>query len=223
MIYDRLSEYYDQFVDEELLDYYLEVIQKEVSLDKTIMSLGCGTAPLAIELSLLGYFVSGSDLSSKMLERAYNNAVEAGVHLNFYVHNILDPLFQSFDCITMSSDVINYLADEEEVKQAFLNVSNNLKQDGVFMFDSLLPAFFSKMDNHSEDILLNDDVLEWTVTKTNIENQIRHEVRFGDEVEFHFQRSYTVKTIKDLLNDAGLVIIKKKKTEERAIYLCKRK
>lgn len=222
MIYDRLSEYYDQFIDSDLINTYIKMIQSEVK-EGTVMALGCGTAPLAIELAKLDYFVSGSDLSSKMLERAYNNAVENNVHLNFYIHDILDPLTQTFDLITMTSDVINYLSNEEEVEKAIKNVAMALNEDGAYIFDFLSPQFVTKMNNYHEDILLNDDLLEWTVTKTNIPYQIKHNIRFGQEVENHLQRTFPLKKYKEILNKNGLYILKKKKTDERVILLCKKK
>lgn len=222
MIYDRLSEYYDQFIDLDLIEQYLQFIQSEKK-EGSVMALGCGTAPLAVELAKKDYYVSGSDISSAMLEKAYNNAVENNVHLQLFIHNILDPLIQSYDIVTMTSDVINYLSNEAEVYQSFLNVTNGLNENGIFIFDSLLPAFLNKVSGHKEDILLSDDVLEWSVSKTNIPDQIRHEVKLGQDIEIHYQKTYPLKKIKELLDKAGLYIVRKKKNEERFIFLCKKK
>lgn len=222
MIYERLSDYYDQFIDLELLETYVMMIESEVT-EGSAMCLGCGTGPLAIELAKKGYYVNGSDISPYMLEKAYNNAVEEGVHIQFYVHNILDPIVQTFDIITMASDVINYLSNEEAVRKAIRNVSESMTQDSIFIFDALRPSFVNKLHNHHEDILMKDEVLEWTVTKTNIENQIKHSVRLGKDLEEHYERTYPFKVYKEILNDNHLYIEKKKKTPERTIFLCKKR
>ncbi len=222
MIYERLSDYYDQFIDDDLINIYLDLIQSEVK-EGSVMALGCGTGPLAIELAIKNYFVNGSDISPYMLEKAYNNAVNSGVHLQLYVHDILDPLVQTFDIITMVSDVINYLKDEKEVDKALKNVSEAMTLDSVFVFDFLLPSFLSKMHNHHEDILLKDEILEWSVSKTNILNQVKHEVKLGQDTEVHYERTYPIKVFKELLNKNNLYIVKKRKTNERTILLCKKK
>lgn len=222
MIYERFSDYYDQFVDLELVQIYQNMIQSEVS-EGNVMTLGCGTGPLAIELAKKGYYVNGSDISPYMLEKAYNNAVNEGVHIQFYVHNILDPMVQTFDVITMASDVINYLNNEEDIIKAIKNVSDSMTSDSIFIFDFLRPSFMTKLHNHHEDILLKDEVLEWTVKKTNIENQIRHEVRLGPDTEYHYEKTYPFKVYKKILNDHGLYVVKKKKTQERTILLCKKR
>lgn len=222
MIYERFSDYYDQFIDETLTKSYLDIIQTEIK-EGSVMALGCGTAPLAIELASNGFYVNGSDISPYMLEKAYNNAVEKNVHLQLYIHDILDPLTQTFDVITMVSDVINYLQNEQEVDQAIRNVSEAMTLNSIFVFDFIRPSFMQKLHNHHEDILLKDEVLEWTASKTNIENQIKHEVRLGTDTETHYQRTFPLKVYKEILNDNNLYIVKKKKTQERTILLCKRR
>jgi len=222
MIYDKFASYYDLFVDDSLTDIYYEMITK-YHKEGTAIDLGCGTAPLAIKLAQNDFFVTGTDISQQMLERAYNNAVMNNVHINLYIHNILDPLNQSYDVFTMTSDVINYLRTEQEVLTAFKNVREVMKEDSIFVFDFLTPQHFNRVHNHHEDILLEDDLLEWSVVKTNIENQIKHTLKFGKIIETHYQTTFPLKKFKELLNDSGMIILKKKKTDERVILLCQAK
>ena len=83
--------------------------------------------------------------------------------------------------------------------------------------------YMNKVHGHHEDILLNDELLEWTVTKTNVENQIKHHLKFGQFVEMHYQTTYPYKRFKEMLNEVGFVIEKKKKTDERFVLVCKLK
>jgi SAM-dependent methyltransferase len=222
MIYERLSDYYDQFIDDDLINLYLNLIQSEID-NGSVMALGCGTGPLAVELARNSYNVSGSDISPYMLEKAYNNAVSNNVHIQLYIHDVLDPLVQTFDIITMVSDVINYIQEEQKVSKVFHNVSDAMSPDSIFVFDFLRPSFLKKMHNHHEDILLKDDVLEWTVSKTNVLDQVKHVVRLGEDTEVHYERTFPLKTYKELLNENDLYIVKKRKTPERTILLCKKK
>ncbi len=222
MIYEKFASYYDQFVDYELNEIYYDLITKHHK-EGTAIDIGTGTAPLAIKLAQNNFTVTGTDISPQMLERAYNNAVIGGVHLNLYIHNILDPLNQTYDVFTMTSDVINYLANENEVAKAFQNVRDVMGETSIFAFDFLTPTHMNKVHNYSEDILLEDDLLQWHVAKTNVPNQIRHTLRFGKITETHYQTTFPLKKYKELLEKAGLMVIKKKKTDERIILVCKTK
>jgi len=221
MIYEKFASYYDQFVDYELNDIYFEMITKYYK-EGTAIDIGTGTAPLAIKLAKNNFTVTGTDISEKMLERAYNNAVLEGIHLNLYIHNILDPINMSYDVFAMTSDVINYLKNEDEVKRAFSNISAAMTDKSIFTFDFLTPQHMTKVHNYKEDILLEDDVLEWHVAKTNVPNQIRHTLKFGNITETHYQTTFPLKKYKEMLNESGLVILKKRKTDERIILLCKK-
>lgn len=222
MIYEKFASYYDQFVDYELNDIYYEMITKYYS-EGTAIDIGTGTAPLAIKLAQNNFTVTGTDISEQMLERAYNNAVHAGVHLNLYIHNILDPINMSYNVFTMTSDVINYLSNEEEMYKAFQNISSAMTEESIFAFDFLTPQHMNKVHNYQEDILLEDDLMQWHVAKTNVPNQIKHTLKFGKITETHFQTTLPLKKYKELLNKAGLFIQKKRKTDERIILLCQKR
>lgn len=222
MIYEKFALYYDQFLDHKLYDVYYNLITK-YHKEGTVLDLGTGTAPLAIKLAKQNFFVTGTDTSEYMLEQAYNNAVLADVHINLFIHDILDPLPQDYDVVTMTSDVINYMKDETEMIKAFNNVKNAMNKDSIFVFDFLRISYLNKIDNYKEDILLEDELLEWNVVKTNLENQIKHTLKFGKTKEVHYQKTFTLKKFRDMLNSAGLEIKSKHKTDERIILLCKLK
>lgn len=222
MIFDRLAPYYDQFIDPDLNQTYIDFVKKHYH-EGMIIDLGCGTGPLAVQLAQMGYHVTATDISINMLERASNNAVNGGVHIHFFIHNIVEPLSQVYDCVLMSSDVINYLDKEDEVLKAFKNIANAMHEKSIFIFDFIHIQYIERIHNYSQDILLDDDLLQWSVRKTNIPNQIRHTLKFGNETESHIQTTYPIKKYRQLLQQAGLYIARKKRTDERVICVCKRK
>jgi len=222
MIYDKLAPYYDQFIDPELNDTYFEWVTKYAQ-PGTVLDLGCGTAPLAVRLANEGYFVTGTDISEAMLERAMNNAVEHGVDIRFYLHDILEPINQTYDVILMTSDVINYLRDLDEVAQALGHVADAMTEESIFLFDFIHIQYVERIHNYHEDILLDDDVLQWSVRKTNEPHQIKHTLSFGRQSDSHLQTTHPQRVYKRLLDEAGLKVVKKRRTEERIIFLCKRK
>lgn len=222
MIFDRLAPYYDQFIDPELNVIYLDFVEK-YHASGSVIDLGCGTGPVAVELAKKGYYVTATDISVNMLERANNNAVNAGVHIQFYIHDIIEPLNQTFDVFLMTSDVINYLDTVEKVEKAIENVANAMDENGIFIFDFIHLQYVEKMNNYSQDILLDDDVLEWSVHKTNLPNQICHTLKFGREVESHVQTTFPARKYRQIVQQAGLSVVRKKRTDERVIFVCKKK
>ncbi len=221
MIFDRLAPYYDQFIDQDLNDIYVKYVSKYFK-EGTVIDLGTGTGPLAVQLAQKGYFVTATDISLNMLERASNNAVLAGVNIHFFIHNILEPLNQNYDVILMSSDVINYLDNADDVALAFRHIVDAMNENSIFIFDFIHVQYIERIHNYHQDILLDDDVLQWSVRKTNKPNQIRHRLSFGREVETHIQTTFPFKVFKKMLNDNGLEIEKKKRTNERVILVCKK-
>jgi 2-polyprenyl-3-methyl-5-hydroxy-6-metoxy-1,4-benzoquinol methylase len=222
MIYDKLAPYYAQFTDPDLLQTYEEMILKNRTTG-TIIDLGCGTADLSISLAKKGFHVTATDISEEMLDRANHNAVSQGTSIRFYVHNILEPLNQIYDVILMTSDVINYIHDPEEVTTVFKHISEAMDKHSIFLFDFIHAQYMERIHNYKQDILLEDELLQWSVRKTNHPYQIQHTLRFGNDEDRHIQTSFPPKLYRKLLRDAGLVVTKKRRTDERIIFQCMKK
>ena len=220
MSYEKLAAYYDQFIDQELNSVYLELIKKHFNKG-TVIDLGCGTAPLSILLAKNNYFVTATDISESMLERAYNNSISDDVKINFFVHNILEPINNNYDIITMSSDVINYLDEKSKVQTAFNHVSEIMNENSVFIFDFLKVDYLMNLIGHHEEIELDDSRLIWDVEKTEKELQIRHKVTIDDYKEKHIQTTFKETEYGKLLNDSNLQVVEQVSLEDRFIYLCK--
>ena len=222
MIYDKLSKYYDHFLDLELYDDYYKLIKKHIKKGNVI-DLGTGTGILAIRLAKEDFFVTATDISTRMLETAYNNALLEKADIRFFIHDILDSLNQPYDLLIMSSDVINYLDNESDVKKAFKNVSDAMDKSSIFIFDFLRPEYLDSLDNYSEDIDLGDTVIKWNISKTDSINQVKHTLKMGVDTETHIQTTYDLKNYKQLLNSKNLKVVKSKILDERIILVCERK
>ena len=157
-----------------------------------------------------------------MLDIGYHNALMAEVRVNFFVHNILDTVNRDYDILVMSSDVINYMNNIDDVKKAFENVSLAMNSESIFVFDTLRNDFVKKLDGHHEEILLPDNVFIWDVINTNIDGQIKHTVKIGTETEVHHQRAFPIKEYTRLLEEVGLKVVKRVKNEDRFIMVCKK-
>ena len=96
----------------------------------------------------------------------------------------------------MSSDVINYLDNENDVKKAFKNISDAMDKDSVFIFDFLRIEYLNSLDNYHEDIELEDTIIKWNIEKTSNENQVKHTLEMDDVTETHIQSTYSLKKYK---------------------------
>lgn len=222
MIYDRLAPYYAQFTDPELIEMYEEMILKHTKTG-SVIDLGCGTADLSIALAKKGFHVTATDISEDMLDRANHNAVMNDVSIRFFIHDILEPLNQVYDVLLMTSDVINYIHTPEDVQTVFTQISSAMQKGSIFLFDFIHAQYMERIHNHSQDILLEDELLQWQVRKTNVPYQIQHTLRFGNDEDKHIQTSFPAKLYRKLLKDADLVVTKKRRTDERIIFQCMKK
>ena len=222
MIYDKFSKYYDQFLDHDLYETYYKLIKK-YKKKGTVIDLGTGTGILAIRLAKEDFFVTATDISTRMLEMAYNNALLEKTDVKFYVHDILDSLNKTYDLLLMSSDVINYLSTEVEVKKAFKNVHDAMEKNSIFIFDFLKIDYLESLVNYSEDIDLGDTYIQWNISKSDVDNQIVHTLKMDEDVETHVQTTYDLIKYRELLNSENLKIIKIQDLEERIVLVCGRK
>jgi len=221
MIYEKLALYYDQFVDVKLNQLYLKTIKKYFS-EGNVIDLGTGTGQLAILLAENNFHVTGTDLIPQMLEMAYNNSVEAGLYTNFYIHDILEPLNSFYDIITMTTDVINYIEEKKDVINVFTNVQKAMTNSSIFAFDFITVKHVDKMDKYHEDILMHDDLIEWSVSKTIVPNQLKHTLKIGNTYETHIQTTFKNSEYIEMLKLSGLTVVEKIKYNERHIFVCKK-
>lgn len=222
MIYDKFSKYYDQFLDFDLYDTYYKLIKK-YKKKGAVIDLGTGTGILAVKLAKNDFFVTATDISSRMLEMAYNNALLEGTDIKLYVHDILEPLDKPYDLVLMSSDVINYLQNETEVRKALKNVHDAMDKHSIFIFDFLKTDYLESLDNYSEVIELVDSTIVWSISKTEEDNQIIHTLKMNDDIETHIQTTFELKKYKDMLGKENLRVVKSKVLDERIILVCSRK
>ena len=101
-----------------------------------LVDLACGTGNMTLELSALGYAVSGVDRSASMLEVGRQKSKEASSDIDFLQRDLrrLDGL-GTFDAAVCIYDSFNYFLTLTEIQQAFDQVHGILRPDSLFVFD----------------------------------------------------------------------------------------
>lgn len=155
MSYGVFAEYYDLFTSNVDYKQYAERIDDIVmslGLKRgSLVDLGCGTASLDLELSCLGYSVTGIDLSCDMLTAAASKIYAQGTHITLINQDMTElKLPNKTDVIISTLDGLNHLDSLASVKKVFAGVKKYLKNGGVFIFDMNTPFKHKNVlkDNH---------------------------------------------------------------------------
>ena len=101
---------------------------------KKILDMSCGTGAQCIELSLAGYNVTATDLSDPMLEKAREKAKLNNVDIEFKQADMKSVSVEKQQGIISIFNSIGFLS-KEDFAATLQNASNNLENDGVFIFD----------------------------------------------------------------------------------------
>ncbi len=127
--YKELSYYYDDFVNNSLVEFYLKKIGTVSGL--RILDLGCGTGSLIKNYSSENE-TFGIDSSLDMIKIAKKKDKKT----KYIVEDIKNFKFEEgFHIIICAFDTINHLKSIKEWESLFKSTSKNLLKGGLFLFD----------------------------------------------------------------------------------------
>ncbi len=223
MSYDLLATFYDAFIDPEVYKQYLRLLDKYTSRG-TLLDIGCGTGSLSLKLAKLGFKVTATDLSEEMLQIVNYRAKEEKVGLEMAVYDMLDPIPMMFDTVIASMDVLNHLADLEDVEFGFTNIYRALHPNGIFIFDVLSADYIDMLDGYVEDD--KKFKFHWESHKGDSEHSIVHTVTMrinGEKKEVKiYEQTYDLDHYVRVANRIGFVILESIKMPERTILVLQR-
>ncbi len=228
--YTGFAEVYDLFMDnvpyEEWRVFLQEILKRYGIEDGILLELGCGTGKLTRMMASAGFDMIGVDNSAEMLQIA--RAAEIRETKDFceevpdsrILYLLQDmrefELYGTVRAVYSACDSLNYVLDEGELGGVFKLVNNYLDPKGIFVFDLNTPYKYEKVlgeqtfaENREEgsfiwenyydpDSGINEYDLTLFVPK---EEQKEEFLRFQ---ETHYQRSYSLDTVKKLLGEAGM-------------------
>ena len=217
--YTSFARVYDLFMDNVPYEEWakrIEAILKEYGIeDGLLLDLGCGTGKLTQLMEAKGYDMIGIDNSIEMLEIARETSSENILYLcqdmrEFELYGTVKGVYSACDCV-------NYILEEEELKQVFSLVNNYLDPKGIFIFDFNTRYKYEELlgentfaENREEGSFIwenfydpEDEINEYDLT-LYIRGEGEEFVRFQ---ETHYQRSYELATVLRLIEEAGLKVL----------------
>lgn len=233
MIYDTLAQYYDALVkDEEASRMWVDWIESKCS-PCDVLELACGSGEITEMLVQDGFDVSALDLSDEMIEQAKQKDTDNKIQ--FYCQDMKDlSNFSKFSAIFCLCDSFNYLLEKEEVSKFFKEVSDHLKDQGYFFFDThSLDRLEEFEDEFNETGSFEDCDYQWSIMSEDdlIYQNFAFYFQEGHIVqEHHIQRVYDpVWLEKELSKHFNILSVKTDfdlegiQEGEKYFYICQKK
>jgi SAM-dependent methyltransferase len=157
----------------------------------------------------------GVDYSYDMLAIAKEHSEDSILYLLQDMREF--ELYGTVKGIYSACDSLNYILEEEELREVFSLVNNYLDPKGIFVFDMNTPFKYECLlaentfaENREEGSFIWEnyyDVKE-EINEYNLTLYIKEEEeRFQRFQEIHYQRSYSLETVKHLLEEAGMEFV----------------
>ncbi len=217
--YTSFAQVYDLFMDnvpyEAWADYLATLFKTHGIEDGLLLDLGCGTGKLTRLMESKGYDMIGIDYSYDMLDMAKEQSDDSILYLmqdmrEFELYGTVRGIYSACDCL-------NYLLEEEEIREVFALANNYLDPGGIFVFDINTPYKYRELlgentfaetreegsfiwENYFDE---EEEINEYDLT-LYIKNEEESFQRFQ---ETHYQRSYELSTIVRLIEEAGMVFV----------------
>ncbi|HEU4739212.1 MAG TPA: methyltransferase domain-containing protein [Solirubrobacterales bacterium] len=211
--YDRFAAVYDECTSANDYELWLgETLLPELErlgLRKgRALDVGCGTGRAFEPLLSRGWEMVGCDVSAAMLDRAREKFVG---RVDLFQADARElPRVDSepgdrFQLVLMLNDVLNYVTEEDDLRQVFTGIERNLDpSQGLLAFDVNTLSLFRQ--DFAEGPMEDGD-WEWLGLSAKFEPGRIYESRLsgrGVEAHVHRQRHWPAEQIRDALAAAGL-------------------
>ena len=215
--YDRLNAGVDY---DGWSDAILRVLKENGVPDGSLLlDLACGTGAFSIRMAKAGYDVIGVDLSPDMLMEARDKAMREELPGILWLCQDMRSfeLYGTVGAVICCLDSLNYLLTTGDLAKCFSLVHNYLDPGGIFLFDVSTPHRLKDCFGSSDFVLEAEDVYcGWHNVYHEKESVCDFELSLFVENEDgtytrmdekQRERAYSLRTLKDLLTDAGLSVL----------------
>lgn len=207
-------EYLNQDCDYENWSQFLITRLKGFPL-KTGLDVGCGAGWFTRSFQRNGYEMTGLDISSEMLSKAQEMALEEGLRGEYLQGDIAKmKLPRRFDFAISVNDCFNYLPTAK-LSVAFKNVASALCKKGFFLFDVSSPKKYREKianticaDDREDVTYLNFISAEGNKVTMDVTLFTRRpDGAFDRRDEKHVQYVHEEEQIKEALDKAGFDLL----------------
>lgn len=225
--YTGFAGVYDMFMDnipyKEWGEYLCGLLQEYQITEGVVVDMGCGTGKITEHLALAGYDMIGIDNSQEMLSIAAEKKCryqeeDARSQILYLLQDMREmELYGKAKAMVSICDSMNYILEEEELLDIFCLVNEYLEKDGVFIFDmNTLYKYEEILGEQTIAENREDAAFIWEnfyYPKQQInEYDLTIFVKEGEELyhrfcETHYQRGYSLETVRKLLETAGLEFV----------------
>ncbi len=140
---------------------------------KKIIDVPCGTGRHAIELSKIGFSITGIDKGKTMVKYAKNKAEKCGVKVKFIVQDMQKiKLKEKFDAAIIMYGSLAYLTSNESILKCLLSIKNNLKKNGIVIIED---------DNPWQDIVARRLTTVYKIKSADRKMIVRHKIKVHKE------------------------------------------
>lgn len=204
--YQFLPLVYDEMTGDISADQWGSYLNSFIDMEKPeILEYACGTGKITKELIKKTDNIVAVDISPEMLSIAEKKLRHNGGFVNFSQFDMINfVLNKQVDFAICACDGVNYITRDKDLNKFFLNVYNNLKNNGCFLFDI---SSNNKLKNIlGNEFYYNDDdnaTLFWQNTYNNDNSILKMDLtlflKSGDIYnrydEIHFQRAWSTDEI----------------------------
>lgn len=210
---------YDQLMDnvpyQDWCEYLAGLLREYGCREGLVLELGCGTGSLTRLLAAKGYDMIGLDSSADMLSIAREKQAEEGTEILYLLQDMTAfELYGTVAAVVSLCDSMNYITEYEELVQVFRLVNNYLDPGGYFIFDLNTPYKYRELladktfaENREDCSFIWENTYdeETELNEYALTLFLRGEDgRYERYEELHYQKAYTVETIKKAAAEAGM-------------------
>ena len=221
--YTGFAEVYDLFMDnvpyEQWAEYITGLLREYGIEDGLVLDLGCGTGTMTELLAEAGYDMIGIDQSEEMLEEALEKKEASGHDILYLCQDMREfELYGTVRAIVCVCDSMNYILEEEEILDILSAAAYNyLDYDGLFIFYLNTEYKYREIlgeqtiaENREEGSFIWENYYD-EAQRIN-EYQLTLFVKEKEDLyrkfeETHYQRAYSLDTVRNLVERSGLRLL----------------
>ena len=185
----------------------------------TVLDLGCGTGTLTELLYRAGFDMIGVDNSEEMLEIALRKREESQSDILYLLQDMREfELYGTVGAVCSVCDSLNYILEDDDMRDVFSLVNNYLYPGGIFVFDFNTVYKYENVIGDATIAENRDDCSFIWENYSDAESCINEYdltvfVREGDKDSFrkftetHYQKGYTLDQMQDFLEASGLLFV----------------